>query len=250
MVVALHGDLPARRGAPYKVRARRLSTLDAAGELAIPVTTGFRVGIGESRQDRIDALEAIASSHRRHGHVQEVIVQNFLPKDGTAMWRSEPCPDDAYLEAIALARLILPDDVAIQAPPNLSDDFGHLLAAGVSDWGGVSPITADHVNPERPWPDRDRLFEVTEAAGFTLAPRLTVHPAWATRPERWLDPALRFAVLNRSDAEGLARDVPGSVFSERYKKRARPSSSERCSTAKRRAGHQFSIPIFEPTTSN
>jgi 7,8-didemethyl-8-hydroxy-5-deazariboflavin synthase CofH subunit/7,8-didemethyl-8-hydroxy-5-deazariboflavin synthase CofG subunit len=220
MIESLRDDLDAHRGSPDKVPARRLATLDWAGELAIPFTTGILVGIGETRADRVNALVAIAESHHRHRHVQEVIVQNFLPKDGTAMWRSEPCPDDAYLEAIALARLILPDDVAIQAPPNLSDDFGHLLAAGVSDWGGVSPITADHVNPERPWPDRDRLFEVTEAAGFTLAPRLTVHPAWATRPERWLDPALRFAVLDRSDAEGLARDDPGSVFPERIKERA------------------------------
>jgi FO synthase len=138
--------------------------------------------------------------------VQEVIVQNFLPKPGTAMHAAPPCPADEYVEAVALARLVLPPEVHVQAPPNLSDDFGALLDAGVDDWGGVSPVTADHVNPERPWPALDRLRSVTEARGFALAPRLTVHPAWALDPERWLDPALRFPVLDRSDAEGLARD--------------------------------------------
>ncbi|MEZ5381274.1 MAG: 5-amino-6-(D-ribitylamino)uracil--L-tyrosine 4-hydroxyphenyl transferase CofH [Microthrixaceae bacterium] len=221
MVETLRADVEAHRGSPDKVPARRLATLEWAGELAIPFTTGILVGIGETRRDRVDALVAIAESHRRHGHVQEVIVQNFLPKVGTAMWRAEPCPADAYLEAIALARMILPTDVAIQAPPNLSDEFGHLLTAGVSDWGGVSPITADHVNPERPWPARDRLASVTEAEGFTLAPRLTVHPAWAAEPTRWLDPGLVFAVLDRSDAECLARDDPGSVFPERIQERAK-----------------------------
>ena len=140
--------------------------------------------------------------------MQEVIVQNFLPKPGTAMHAAPPCPDDAYLDAIALARLILPPDVHVQAPPNLSEDFGRLLGAGIDDWGGVSPVTPDHVNPERPWPALDRLREVTEAAGFTLAPRLTIYPERARDPERWLDPAMRFPVLDRADAEGLGRDDP------------------------------------------
>ncbi|MCB0970668.1 MAG: 7,8-didemethyl-8-hydroxy-5-deazariboflavin synthase CofG, partial [Acidimicrobiales bacterium] len=211
MVESLRDDLDAHRGSPDKLAARRLATLEAAGEMAIPFTTGILVGIGEDRADRIEALEAIAASHARHGHVQEVIVQNFLPKPGTAMHQAPPCPIDAYLEAIALARLILPPEVHLQAPPNLSDDFGVLLDAGIDDWGGVSPVTADHVNPERPWPDRDRLREVTEAAGFELAPRLTIYPELATRPERWVHEDLRFAVLDRSDAEGLARDDPGAV---------------------------------------
>ena len=215
MVESLNGDLQAHRGAPDKDPARRLATLEAAGELAIPFTTGILVGIGESRQDRIDALEAIAESHRRHGHVQEVIVQNFLPKAGTAMHQSPPCPPDEHLDAIALARLILPTEVHVQAPPNLSDDFGVLLDAGIDDWGGVSPLTADHVNPERPWPALERLREVTEARGFALAPRLTAHPEFVRDPDRWIDPGLHFAVLDRSDAEGLGRDDPGAQFPQK-----------------------------------
>jgi 7,8-didemethyl-8-hydroxy-5-deazariboflavin synthase CofH subunit/7,8-didemethyl-8-hydroxy-5-deazariboflavin synthase CofG subunit len=211
MLESLRADLRAHHGSPDKEPARRLATLEAAGELSIPFTTGILVGIGESREDRIEALEAIAESHRRWGHVQEVIVQNFLPKPGTAMHQSPPCPPDEYLDAIAMARLILPPEVHLQAPPNLSDDFGILLEAGIDDWGGVSPVTADHVNPERPWPARDRLREVTEAAGYELAPRLTVYPEYAREPERWLDPAMHFVVLDRSDAEGLGRDDPGAV---------------------------------------
>jgi len=215
MLESLNPDLVAHRGSPDKVPERRLATLESAGELAIPFTTGILVGIGESVQDRVDALEAIAAAHHRHGHVQEVIVQNFLPKPGTGMHASPPCPTDEYLQAIALARLILPADVHLQAPPNLSDDFGHLLESGIDDWGGVSPITADHVNPERPWPHLDRLRDVTEAAGHTLAPRLTIYPEYALTPERWLDEATRFAVLDRSDAEGLGRDDPGAFHPQK-----------------------------------
>ena len=221
MLESLRTDLECHRGAPDKVPARRLATLDWAGELQIPYTTGILVGIGETREDRIDALRAIASSHERHGHVQEVIVQNFLPKAGTAMHQAAPCPRDVYLEAIALARLILPPDVHVQAPPNLSDDFGDLLDAGVSDWGGVSPVTADHVNPERPWPELERLRAVTESAGHVLAPRLTIHARYAREPQRWLDPQLHFAVADRSDSDGFARDDPGSVWPERTMERAK-----------------------------
>jgi FO synthase len=221
MIESLRDDLDCHRGAPDKTPRRRLETLEWAGELRIPYTTGILVGIGESREDRIAALEAIAAAHRRHGHVQEVIVQNFLPKPGTAMHRAEPCPRADHLEAIALARLVLPPEVHVQAPPNLSDDFGDLLAAGVSDWGGVSPVTADHVNPERPWPDLDRLRTVTEAAGHTLAPRLTAHARYVREPDAWIDEALHFAVMDRSDSEGLARDDAGSVWPERTMERAK-----------------------------
>ncbi len=215
MLESLNPDLDAHRGSPDKTPDRRLATLEAAGELAIPFTTGILVGIGESAQDRIDALEAIAQAHRRHGHVQEVIVQNFLPKPGTAMHRAAPCDPEIFADTIAVARLILPPDVHLQAPPNLSDAFGHLLDAGIDDWGGVSPITADHVNPERPWPGLDRLRSVTEAHGHTLAPRLTIYPEFVAEPSRWLDEANRFAVMDRSDAECLARDDPGAYFPER-----------------------------------
>ena len=217
MVESLRSDLDCHRGAPDKTPERRLATLEAAGRLSIPFTTGILVGIGETRNDRIEALEAIAASHRRHGHVQEVIVQNFLPKSGTGMHLSPACPEQDHLDAIALARLILPPDVHIQAPPNLSNDFGVLLDAGIDDWGGVSPVTADHVNPERPWPDLDILRTVTEAKGFSLAPRLTAHPEYVRDFDRWIDPDLQFAVMDRSDAEGLARDDAGAVFVQSLK---------------------------------
>ncbi len=220
MMIESVAELAAHRGAPDKDPARRLATLEAAGELAIPFTTGILVGIGETRADRLAALEAIAASHRRHGHVQEVIVQNFLPKPGTGMQHHPPCPREEHLEAIAWARLVLPPDISVQAPPNLEDDPGLLLDAGIDDWGGVSPVTADHVNPERPWPALDTLRRVTESRGLVLAPRLTVHPRYALEPDRWIDPELHFAVLDRSDSEGLARDDPGSVFPERVEIRA------------------------------
>jgi 7,8-didemethyl-8-hydroxy-5-deazariboflavin synthase CofH subunit/7,8-didemethyl-8-hydroxy-5-deazariboflavin synthase CofG subunit len=208
MLESLNPDLPCHRGAPDKTPERRLATLEAAGRLRIPFTTGILCGIGESRADRIAALEAIAAAHRRHGHVQEVIVQNFLPKPGTAMHDHAPFGGDEYLWSIAVARLLLPPEIHVQAPPNLSDDFGRLLDAGIDDWGGVSPVTADHVNPERPWPAIERLRAVTEARGFALAPRLTAHPSFVVDPERWFDPRVRPFVLERSDAEGLARE-PG-----------------------------------------
>src|SRR4051794_11906717 len=238
MLETLRPDLPCHRGAPDKDPARRLATLEAAGELQIPFTTGILVGIGEEREDRITALEAIAASHARHGHVQEVIVQNFLPKPGTAMRDHPPCPPEDHLEAIALARLILPDEVHVQAPPNLADDPGRLLGAGIDDWGGVSPVTADHVNPERPWPSLERLEAATEERGHTLAPRLAVHPRWAT--DRWLDARLRFPVLDRSDAEGLARDDPGAHLPQRFEDVANAGDGAEVRLAGRRSTAWYS----------
>jgi 7,8-didemethyl-8-hydroxy-5-deazariboflavin synthase CofH subunit/7,8-didemethyl-8-hydroxy-5-deazariboflavin synthase CofG subunit len=210
MIESVNPDLAAHRSAPDKTPARRLATLEAAGQAQVPFTTGLLVGIGESRADRLATLAAIAASHRRHGHVQEVIVQNFLPKAGTAMHRWPPCPSDEYLWTIAAARLVLPPDIHLQAPPNLSDDLAPLLDSGIDDWGGVSPVTADHVNPERAWPALGILRSATEASGFTLAPRLTIYPEFALDPDRWLAPTVHFPVLDASDAEGLGRDHPWS----------------------------------------
>src|SRR5438067_5121655 len=193
-------------GAPDKKPARRLATLEAAGVARVPFTTGILVGIGDTRAERIDALLAIRESHARHGHVQEVIVQNFLPKPGTAMHQHPPCDRDEFVWTVAAARLVLGAGMHVQAPPNLSDDLGVLLDAGRDGWGGVSRVTIDHVNPERPWPALDRLREATEASGKTLAPRLTVYSEYVGDPEGWLNPDVRFPVLLHSDADGLARE--------------------------------------------
>src|SRR5919106_2102306 len=196
-------------GAPDKRPAVRLATLDAAGQGRGPFTTGILVGIGETFEDRIDALLAIRGAHERHGHVQEVIVQNFRAKPDTPMaGRPEPSLDEMKL-AIALARLVMGPDVGIQAPPNLSPvDYGEYLGAGLSDWGGVSPVTPDHVNPERPWPKLTELQEVTEGRGFLLLQRLAVYPAYCSTPSalrEWIDPGLHAGVLDATDAEGYRR---------------------------------------------
>ena len=238
MIETLNAGLDCHRGSPDKTPERRLATLDAAGRLGIPFTTGILVGIGESRGDRIAALEAIAASHLRYGHVQEVIVQNFLPKAGTAMHSTSPCSNEEYLWSIATARLILPIDIHLQAPPNLSDDYAQLLSAGIDDWGGVSPVTSDHVNPERQWPTLDEIREATEGQGFTLAPRLTIYPEFAGAPKQWLAPEMRAVVLDHSDAESLGRDIerwhPGGanappvlIFERTAKMSARESSRGR-----------------------
>ena len=195
-------------GAPDKTPARRLATLEAAGEAKVPFTTGILVGIGETREERLDALVAIAASHERHGHVQEVIVQNFLPKLGTTMHRHPACDHDELRWTVAAARHVLGEHMHVQAPPNLSapHELAALVDAGIDDWGGVSPVTPDHVNPERPWPELDRLDAATRAAGKTLAPRLTVYPEYVQDPDTWLHPDVRYAVMIRSDSESLGRD--------------------------------------------
>ena len=192
--------------APDKTPERRLATLEAAGEARIPFTTGLLVGFGETREERVETLLAIAGSHARHGHIQEVIVQNFLPKPGTGMAQHPACPQEEMLWTVAVARLLLDPAIHLQAPPNLASDLAALVDAGIDDWGGVSPVTPDHVNPERPWPELERLRLATEAAGKVLAPRLTVYPEYVRRPDEWLHPDVRFPVHCASDGEGMARE--------------------------------------------
>jgi FO synthase len=190
-------------GSPDKLPAARLETIGLAGELEIPFTTGILIGIGETRAERIDALLAIRDLGE---HVQEVIVQNFRAKPGTKM-ASHPEPSlDELLWTAAAARLILGPEAHIQCPPNLSEDFGRLLEAGIDDWGGVSPVTIDHVNPEAPWPELERLDEATQTAGLTLAPRLAIYPEYVAELARWADPRVASHILHAADADGLARD--------------------------------------------
>jgi FO synthase len=192
-------------GSPDKAPALRLATIATAGEERVPFTTGILIGIGETRAERLDALHAIRDLAKRHGHVQEVIIQNFRAKPGTPMATAPEPPLEELLWTIATARIVLGAHAHIQAPPNLSyEDFPRLLDAGIDDWGGVSPVTIDHVNPEAPWPEVDRLRAATESRGLDLVPRLPVYPEWISG--EWLDAAVMPAVLRASDAQGLARE--------------------------------------------
>jgi FO synthase len=213
-------------GSPDKDPIARLDTIRAAGEAAVPFTTGILIGIGETRRERIESLLALRELHDRYGHLQEIIIQNFRAKLGTRMAQA-PEPDlEDHLWTIAVARLIFGPAMNIQAPPNLNPGaLAEMIAAGINDWGGVSPITPDHVNPEAPWPALARLAEQTAAAGKLLVERLAIYPAYARDPERWLDPAQRPAVLRASDGEGLARPdnwVSGSETPPPSEARARP----------------------------
>ena len=194
-------------GSPDKNPDARLETMRAAGELAIPWTSGILIGIGETRGERIESLLALRDLDDEHGHIQEIIVQNFRAKPHTRMAGApEPTLEDLQW-TIACARLIFGPDMAIQAPPNLTpDSFGALIRAGINDWGGVSPVTPDHVNPEAPWPHLDQLARETEREGKMLTPRLTVYPVYVRRLDAWVAEPLRPAVLRASDAEGFARE--------------------------------------------
>ena len=193
-------------GSPDKQPLRRLETIRAAGELAVPFTSGLLIGIGETRQERIESLLALRDLHDQYGHLQEIIIQNFRAKAGTKMHAAlEPALEE-QLWTIAVTRLLFGASVSVQAPPNLrSGALNDLIRAGVNDWGGVSPVTPDHVNPEAPWPQLAALAEETAAAGRQLTERLAIGPAYARAPARWVDAALIPAVLRLTDSLGLAR---------------------------------------------
>ena len=193
-------------GSPDKDPAVRLQTLDEAGAANIPFTTGILIGIGETRLERIESLLAIRRSHERHGHIQEIIVQNFRAKPGTKM-RSAPEPDlNELLWTISVARIVFGAAMSVQAPPNLSPGvLRQIVAAGINDWGGVSPLTPDFVNPEAPWPHLDELARETAAAGKELHERLTIYPRYVHDVGTWVDSKLHSSVLDRVDGEGLPR---------------------------------------------
>jgi FO synthase len=193
-------------GSPDKVPEVRLDTLRRAGAARVPFTSGILIGIGETRLERIESLLALRAVHAEHGHIQEIIVQNFRAKEGTKM-RHAPEPDlDELLWTIAVARILFGPDMSIQAPPNLSPGvLPQIVAAGINDWGGVSPLTPDFVNPEAPWPHLEELGRETARAGKLLHERLTVYPQYAQRPETWLAEPLRQRVLDLVDASGLPR---------------------------------------------
>lgn len=192
--------------APDKRPAQRLEVVRAAGETHVPFTTGILIGIGETRAERLDALFALRDLNDTYGHIQEIIIQNFMPKPNTPMANHPPAPLEEHLWTIAIARLIFDPDMSIQAPPNLqAGHLAQLIAAGINDWGGVSPVTPDHVNPEAPWPSLDALREETAAAGKLLSPRLPLYPQYVRNFARWIDPRMYKAILSETDADGWLR---------------------------------------------
>ncbi|WP_116811594.1 5-amino-6-(D-ribitylamino)uracil--L-tyrosine 4-hydroxyphenyl transferase CofH [Steroidobacter cummioxidans] len=193
-------------GSPDKLPARRLETLRLAGAARIPMTSGILIGIGETRRERIDALLALRDLSDRYGHLQEIIIQNFRAKPGTKMQHAPEPSNDELCWTIAVARLMFGAQMSIQAPPNLYDgDLTDLIAAGINDWGGVSPLTPDHVNPEAPWPHLEQLAAQTARAGCDLVERLTVYPSYVRARHEWLADELQTPVLRQSDGAGWAR---------------------------------------------
>ena len=194
-------------GSPDKAPAARLACIEAAGKARVPFTTGILIGLGETRYERVEALLALRTLHVRYGHIQEIIVQNFQPKPGTRMANHAAPSCEDHLWTIATARVLFGPGMSIQAPPNLAaGNLGDYVAAGLNDWGGVSPVTPDHVNPEAPWPHTDMLAAETARAGKTLVQRLAIYPPFARDTAAWTAPAMRRLVLRASDADGLARE--------------------------------------------
>jgi FO synthase len=194
-------------GSPDKDPAVRLQTLEDAGKAGVPFTTGILIGIGETEQERLDSLFAIKQLHEQYGHIQEIIIQNFVPKSDTKMAEVAPPGESEFLRCIAAARLIFGAEMSIQVPPNLNmGRLKPLVDAGINDWGGVSPLTPDHVNPESPWPHLDTLVEKTAEAGKLLQERLTVYPRYLFDSTKWLDVALKGPVFKLADSSGLARE--------------------------------------------
>jgi FO synthase len=192
--------------APDKEPAVRIRMHEIAGELKIPFTSGMLLGIGENDAERVDTLRTIADLARRYGHIQEAIIQPFHPKPGTKMRAASSLDDDTVVGWVALARLMLPAEVHVQAPPNLgSNMLPRLLAAGVDDWGGVSPVTVDFINPEAPWPALHQLRKETEAAGFVLRERGPVYPEWILGKPDFFDPQVRALLPNYANDEGYAQ---------------------------------------------
>ena len=187
---------------PDKDPAARMETVETAGRLSIPFTTGILVGIGETPAEIVESLFALADVHQRHGHLQEIIVQNFQPKADTRMRGVHPPTTEFFSTVVALTRWIFGAEMNVQVPPNLTDDFGTYLDAGINDWGGVSPLTIDWVNPEAPWPHLGHLRSVTEDAGFDLRPRLPVYPEFVS--DRWIDSDLLPKLVGRLDDEAYA----------------------------------------------
>ena len=196
-------------GSPDKVPEVRIHTMELAGKQHVPFTTGILIGIGETRLERIESLLAIRDVHNTYGHIQEIIIQNFRAKPDTKM-RSAPEPDlNELLWTIAVSRLIFGSEMSIQAPPNLSPGvLPQLVNAGINDWGGVSPLTPDHVNPEAPWPHLENLARETEAAGKFLEQRLTIYPKYIKEYSKWVDDKVAPTVFNLSDASGFAKRDP------------------------------------------
>jgi FO synthase len=223
-------------GSPDKLPARRRATISAAGEAAVPFTTGILIGIGETRRERIEALLELRQLQLKYGHIQEIIIQNFKAKPDTKMALADEPGEADHLWTIAIARLIFGPAMNIQAPPNLMPDaLEAIVAAGINDWGGVSPVTPDHVNPEAPWPTLDLLARRTAAAGKLLVERLAIYPEYALDPARWLDPVLRTPTLRNIDTQGFTRTDPWS-----------PGAGIAPPAAGKRFGARALTEVFEP----